>query len=66
MRLDGKNYRDLLKKFMSDNIAEINRKLSVFPLYRVYRSESEVELEVIEPAEFNAALTFEICPRTSG
>ena len=58
MRLDGKNYRDLLKKFMSDNIAEINRKLSVFLYCHVFRSDFEVYMEVIRPAEFNCAIKF--------
>ena len=39
---------------MSDKIAEIDRKSSVFSLYPVNMSESGVELGVMEPAEFNA------------
>ena len=51
---------------MSDNIAEINRKLSVFRYCQVLRSDLEVFMGVIKPAEFNCAIIFKTLSRTSG
>ena len=51
---------------MSGNIAEINRKLSVFLYCHVFRPDFEVYLGVIGPAELNGAIRFKSHPRTSG
>ena len=40
---------------MSDNIAEINRKLPVFLHCHMFRSDFEDSLGVIGPAEFDGA-----------
>ena len=45
-----------LKNWMSDNIAAINRKLSVFLNCHVFRSDFEVSMGVIKPAEFNCVI----------
>ena len=49
---------------MSGNIAEINRKLSVFLYCHVFRPDFEVYLGVIGPAELNGAIRFKSHLRT--
>ena len=48
---------------MSDNIAEINRKLSVF---KEIRSNLWVKSGIIRDAEFDDVISFDIHSRTSG